>query len=85
MGLLNTRIANKHDTETNWNNVPSFVPLQGEMIVYDVDDNYNYERFKVGDGETTIAALPFLNVVLTEEEIDELCGVNYLYSSEVKF
>ena len=58
-----TRIQNKHDLETNWNNA-TFAPLPGELIVYDkeVDNEGNitkYERFKIGDGSTPINDLHF--------------------------
>lgn len=56
---LNTRIINKHDTEVNWNKAVNFIPKQGEIIVYDADDTYVYERFKIGDGVTVVSSLPF--------------------------
>ena len=60
---LNARLIQKHDTEANWNTASNngFVPLKGEFIVYDRDDNYTYERFKIGDGITLVNALPFVN------------------------
>ena len=33
--ILNTRIVLKHDTCANWDLALSFVPLAGEIIVYD--------------------------------------------------
>lgn len=33
---IKTRIQNKHDLEVNWLKA-SFVPLQGELIVYDIE------------------------------------------------
>lgn len=53
------RLILKHDIESNWNRATTFIPKQGEIIVYDIDDNYSYERFKLGDGKTTAIALPF--------------------------
>lgn len=44
------RIVHKHDIEANWNKAVNFVPKQGEIIVYDIDTTYPYERFKIGDG-----------------------------------
>lgn len=32
-----TRMISKHDLEVNWQNNPSFVPLQGELIIYDCE------------------------------------------------
>ena len=71
--MINTRIQNKHDVEANWNN-SSLIPMAGEIIVYDRDDNYNYERFKIGDGITNINALPFaLDIILEDAKayVDE--------------
>ncbi|MBQ8570271.1 MAG: hypothetical protein IJ444_02035 [Kiritimatiellae bacterium] len=58
---LNTRIVHKHDTEANWLKAVNFIPKQGEIIVYDIDTNYDYERIKIGDGETLVSALPFID------------------------
>lgn len=57
--LLNSRIVHKHDTEENWLKATNFYPKQGEIIVYDKDATYNYERFKIGDGVTLVSSLPF--------------------------
>ena len=54
-----TRIMQKHDTEANWALKTDFVPLAGEIIVYDKDDTHNYVRVKIGDGTTKINNLPF--------------------------
>lgn len=56
---LKARIVHKHDTEVNWLKATTFIPKQGEIIVYDIDDNYSYERFKIGDGVQNVNALPF--------------------------
>jgi hypothetical protein len=61
---INSRIINKHDIEANWNDSPNFIPSQGEIILYDIDENYNFERLKIGDGITNIVNLPF--VISTE-------------------
>ena len=58
-----SRIIHKHDIEANWNTAAeksNFIPKQGEIIVYDKDGNYDYERIKIGDGTTNVANLPFL-------------------------
>lgn len=54
-----TRIIHTHDTEENWNKLTQFIPKKGEIIVFDADSGYNYERIKIGDGVTTIVNLPF--------------------------
>lgn len=35
------------------------MPLKGEMIIYDADENYAYQRIKIGDGRTVVSNLPF--------------------------
>lgn len=71
---MNTRIQHKHDTEANWNKAINFIPKIGEIIVYDIDENYNYSRFKIGDGVRTINNLEFSQADLTgyatEEYVD---------------
>lgn len=56
---IQSRIQHKHDTEANWNKTTDFIPKDGEIIIYDKDENYNYERFKIGNGETLIENLAF--------------------------
>lgn len=51
---LKTRVQNKHDASANWAKATSFVPLAGEMIVYD-----DLNKVKMGDGSTTVVNLPF--------------------------
>ena len=73
-----SRIVHKHDTETNWNKAINFIPLIGEIIVYDTDENYNYERFKIGDGKTTVINLPF-----QKTNINDLKAVSYDVAQEL--
>lgn len=71
---LNSRIINKHDIEANWIKATNFIPKQGEQIVYDIDENYDYERIKMGDGVTNVNDLPFVVDYFTIEDIDEITG-----------
>jgi len=57
---LKSRVVHKHDTEENWLKATGFTPKQGEIIIYDIDDDYDYERFKIGDGTTNVNSLPFV-------------------------
>ena len=59
---INSRLINKHDTEAHWILAENFIPMAGEIIIYDRDENYNYERFKIGDGVTLVNDLPFADV-----------------------
>ena len=78
---IKTRIQNKHDIPANWGKA-SFVPLAGELIIY--DDHYFDEqgnkvvvadsvRYKIGDGITAINGLPFVTDYY-DDKIAELEG-----------
>lgn len=54
------RIQQKIDTEENWNKAVNFVPLKGEIIIYDTDSTHDYKRIKIGDGVTTVVNLEFV-------------------------
>ncbi len=56
---IDVRVINKHDTEENWNSC-TYIPLQSEIIIYDIDKNHGFQRFKLGDGKTEVFNLPFL-------------------------
>lgn len=71
--IFNTRIQQKHDTEVNWAKALNFIPKAGEIIIYDADENYNFVRLKIGDGITPINSLGFLESIITNKEIDQIC------------
>lgn len=50
------RIVQKHDTKANWDKAINFVPLKGELIIYD-----DLKKIKIGDGTTKIGDLVFIN------------------------
>ena len=58
---IKTRIQLKNDTETNWNKAENFIPKQGEVIIYSADESHPFFRLKIGDGNTKIKELPFIN------------------------
>ena len=80
---LNARIIHKHDTETNWNKATNFIPKQGELIVYDIDNTHSYERLKIGDGATNVNSLPFVVTPITNAEIDTICGTTIQLAEDV--
>ena len=53
---IKTRIQNKNDTSENWAKAGNFVPLKGEIIIYN-----DLRLTKIGDGVTTVGALEFAN------------------------
>ena len=78
---LKTRVINKHDTEANWLLATNFTPMNGEIIVYDEDDNYDYKRIKIGNGIDNVNDLDFIkfdgydNIYISEKELDELASL----------
>lgn len=70
---VDVRHVQKHETEQNWLTLaPNFIPKRGEFIIYDVDENYNYERMKIGDGFTPLKDLPFAGEAKVAEDIEVL-------------
>lgn len=68
--ILKGRLVQKHDTAENWSKATSFIPKQGEVIIYDKDSSHNYERMKVGDGTTVVSSLPFID----DNKVDKVEG-----------
>lgn len=56
--IFQSRIQFKHDIEANWVKATNFIPLAGEIIIYDTDGDTPV-RFKIGDGINYINVLPF--------------------------
>ena len=53
---IKTRIQHKYDTAENWAKAINFVPLKGELIIYDFGEE---RKVKIGDGETLVNDLDF--------------------------
>ena len=74
------RVQHKHKTEAQWIldvytdatkttlREDPFIPLGGELIVFDKDDTYDYDRIKFGDGINNVIALPFASASYTLEK-----------------
>ena len=88
---IKSRVVLKHDTEANWNLATNFIPLRGEMIIYDADSTYTYPRIKIGDGTTNVNSLPFIDDIkvsisdtISNDEIDTICGTTIQSAEDVK-
>lgn len=61
---MKDRVLIKHDVAENWAKAVNFIPMAGELIIYDgiVENGVYLEqpRIKVGDGIHKLAELPFL-------------------------
>jgi hypothetical protein len=63
---VKTRIQLKNDTEQNWNKAIHFIPKRGEVIIYSTDDTHPFFRLKVGDGNSYVVDLPFVDASTIE-------------------
>ena len=63
---LKTRIQHKNGTPEEWSQATNFSPLKGELVVYNDATN---PRMKIGDGETNVNELPFINNAFTYDQI----------------
>lgn len=73
------RFQQKIDTSANWAKATNFIPLEGELIIYqDYDENDKPlpPKYKNGDGVTLVRDLPFmtmeLQIPITYNELKEL-------------
>lgn len=69
---ISSRIIHKHDIEANWDKAINFIPKNGEIIIYDKDENYIAPRLKIGDGINNLHNLSFVN----EELMAEIIALN---------
>ena len=65
-----TRVLNRYDTESNWNNSQA-IPLKGEIIIYKTNE---FPKIKIGDGTSSASQLDFINDAISDEAIDEICS-----------
>ena len=72
---LRTRIQNKMDSEANWNTHSSFIPLEGEFIIYEVDSTHTQPRIKIGDGVTSVTNLPFASASGGSGDLENAGGI----------
>ena len=82
--VFNSRIRLKHDTYANWELKSDFIPLAGEIIIYEADAT-NPQRIKIGDGVTTVVNLPYYDDFITPEEVDIICNGSISYAKDMLF
>ena len=65
---IKTRIIQKHAQSNVWEGTNDlFIPLEGELVVYDKDNSTDYPRLKIGDGSKNINQLPFITAGTAEK------------------
>lgn len=75
-GAINTRIQLKRDTTENWNNAVGFVPLPGEIIVYEDYEVKTYTVEEYGETITKTVNIPNIKVGTGNAYIQDLAFVD---------
>ena len=73
---VNTRIQIKHDTTENWNNAVGFIPLPGEIIVYDDYEVKTYTVEEYGEMITKTALIPNIKIGTGNAYVQDLAFVD---------
>lgn len=80
---MKERIQVKHDIAANWAKAVNFIPLAGELIIYDgiIEEGIYIEqpKLKIGDGIHKLAELPF--ILIENKQVKE--EVKYEYKDEI--
>lgn len=89
--MVDVRIRSKHDTTAHWNAARGFVPMAGEIIIYDdyqvktwqveeygeiVTKTENIPGIKIGDGQAYVQDLPFVDKDLREKLMNHINNVD---------
>lgn len=73
--IINGRIKLKHDTTANWNNARGFIPLPGEVIIY---DDYQVKTWTVeeyGETVTKTANIPGIKIGTGNAYVQDLAFI----------
>ena len=72
---VNTRLKIKHDTTENWNNATGFIPLPGELIVYDDYETKTYQVEEYGEMVTKTVNIPNVKVGTGNAYVQDLAFI----------
>ena len=61
---INTVVIFKNKTQEEWGKITTFIPQEGEIIIYNIDEKNHFPRLKIGDGITNVNNLPFFQGIL---------------------
>ena len=89
--MVDARIRSKHDITAHWNAARGFVPMAGEIIIYDdyqvktwqveeygeiVTKTENIPGIKIGDGQAYVQDLPFIDKDLREKLMNHINNID---------
>lgn len=75
-GTMNARIQLKHDTTEHWNNAIGFIPLPGEVIVYDDYETKTYTVEEYGETVTKTVQIPNIKIGTGNAYVQDLAFVD---------
>lgn len=68
---MKARVSQLNKTEQEWKAFSEWVPLAGEIVVYNPDTVHKYARIKIGDGKRTLPDLEFTVLAAAEDLLVE--------------
>ena len=73
---VNGRIQLKRDTTANWNNARGFIPLAGEVIVYEDYETKTYTVEEYGETVTKTVNIPNIKIGTGNAYVQDLAFVD---------
>lgn len=74
--MLDVRIKSKHDTTANWNNARGFIPLAGEIIIYDDYETKTWTEQEYGETVTKTVNIPNVKIGTGNAYVQDLAFVD---------
>ena len=74
--MVNARIQSKHDTTANWNNAVGFIPLPGEVIIYDDYQTKTWTEMEYGELVTKTVNIPGIKIGTGNAYVQDLAFID---------
>lgn len=74
--MVNARIKSKHDTTANWNNAIGFIPLPGEVIIYDDYQTKTWTEQEYGETVTKTKLIPGIKIGTGNAYVQDLAFID---------
>lgn len=74
--MFQARIKSKHDTTENWNNAKGFVPMAGEIIIYDDYQTKTWTETEYGETVTKTKNIPGIKIGTGNAYVQDLAFVS---------
>lgn len=74
--MIDARIRSKHDTTANWNNARGFIPMAGEVIIYDDYQVKTWQEQEYGETVTKTKNIPGIKIGTGNAYVQDLAFVD---------